>query len=116
MDCGRRELGKVWGGTSGHIVYLLLVTVLRRPLSLYFFWPLQNETRPHTRGAHRTYGGAHSQPHDNEAAIDQQQAAYTVKRGEMGDFGGGSLEHARQCLGAQWAGFPLRVNAAELAS
>ena len=57
-----------------NIVCLLRFQFLRRRL-LCFSWPLRNETRPHAGGAHWTYGGAHSQPHDNETAIDQQQAA-----------------------------------------
>ena len=32
-----------------------------------------------------------------------------VKGGEIGDFGGGSLEHPRQWLGAQWRGLFLGV-------
>ena len=32
-----------------------------------------------------------------------------VKGGEIGDFGGGSLEHPRQWLGAQWIGLTLEV-------
>eukprot|EP00964_Phaeocystis_antarctica_P006186 scaffold3367_cov52-Phaeocystis_antarctica.AAC.2 len=32
-----------------------------------------------------------------------------VKGGEIGDFGGGSLEHPRQWLGAQWRGLTLGV-------
>ena len=57
-----------------NIVCLLRFQFLRRRL-LCFSWPLRNETRPHAGGAHWTYGGAHSRPHDNETAIDQQQAA-----------------------------------------
>ena len=55
-------------------IYTITVSVLPRRL-LCFSWPLRDETRPHAGGAHWTYGGAHSQPHDNETAIDQQQAA-----------------------------------------
>ena len=32
-----------------------------------------------------------------------------LKGGEIGDFGGGSLEPPRQWLGAQWAGLLLRA-------
>eukprot|EP00964_Phaeocystis_antarctica_P063357 scaffold38022_cov48-Phaeocystis_antarctica.AAC.3 len=32
-----------------------------------------------------------------------------VKGGDIGDFGGGSLEHPKQWLCAQWAGLALGV-------
>ena len=36
-------------------------------------------------------------------------SSYMVKRGEIGDFGGGSLEQPRRWLGDQWAGLLLGV-------
>ena len=35
--------------------------------------------------------------------------AWTVKGGEMGDFGGGSVEPPRRWVGARWPGLTLGV-------
>ena len=43
------------------------------------------------------------------AQLRRQLHACMARRGEIGDFGGSSLEHPRQWLGSQWLGFPLGV-------
>ena len=41
---------------------------------------------------------------ESRLVIERSRGTCRVKGGDVGDFGGGSLEHRGQWLGAQWAG------------
>ena len=69
-----------------------------------------------TRSPYAQYGGSGAYMSAHVKAVEDSgglpvevRGACTVKGGGIGSFGGGSLEHPRQWLGAQWPGLFLGV-------